>query len=56
MEQPTHAVETMKMDWFAENSLPEDIDPGHKSLISEAFRVWHGDRRVFFDGVKDMKR
>jgi hypothetical protein len=26
-----------------------EIDPGHRTRIPEAFRVWHGDRAAFFD-------
>jgi ADP-ribose pyrophosphatase YjhB (NUDIX family) len=51
-EAPSHAVEVLNIGWFSESGLPEDIDPGHRSRIPEAFRVWHGDQRVFFDGVK----
>ena len=49
METPSHAIETRARGWFAEDGLPADIDPGHRTRIPEAFRVWHGDRRVFFD-------
>jgi len=46
---PSHAIEVLGTGWFPENDLPEDMDPGHKSRIPEAFRVWHGDSRAFFD-------
>src|SRR5579859_267143 len=46
---PTYAHETLGMSWFAEHELPEKIDPGHISRIPEAFRVWHGDQRAYFD-------
>ena len=49
--QPSHTVEVLNARWFSEKELPEDIDPGHRSRIPEAFRVWHGDSRVFFDGA-----
>ena len=49
METPSHAIETRARGWFAEDGLPADIDPGHRTRIPEAFRVWHGDRRAFFD-------
>jgi ADP-ribose pyrophosphatase YjhB (NUDIX family) len=49
-EEPSHAVEVMDAGWFPEDGLPEDLDPGHVTRIPEAFRVWHGDQRVFFDG------
>jgi len=46
---PSHAHEIKVMHWFPEHDLPEDIDPGHVQRIPEAFRVWHGDKRAFFD-------
>ncbi len=49
VEQPSHAIEVLDTHWFPEDGLPEDLDPGHKSRIPEAFRVWHGDSRAFFD-------
>lgn len=51
-EQPSHAFEVLDADWFPEDGLPDVIDPGHVTRIPEAFRVWHGDRRAFFDGVE----
>jgi ADP-ribose pyrophosphatase YjhB (NUDIX family) len=48
-ENPSHALEVRQTGWFAEHDLPEEIDPGHRSRIPEAFRVWHGDQRAFFD-------
>ncbi len=48
-EPPTHAMEVLQTGWFAEYDLPEEIDPGHRTRIPEAFRVWHGDQRAFFD-------
>jgi ADP-ribose pyrophosphatase YjhB (NUDIX family) len=52
VEQPSHAIEVLDTGWFPEDGLPEDIDPGHRSRIPEAFRVWHGDSRVLFDGAR----
>jgi hypothetical protein len=49
VENPSHAVEVLQTGWFAERDLPEEIDPGHRTRIPEAFRVWHGDQRAFFD-------
>ncbi len=46
---PSHKQETMDMKWFTEESLPSNIDPGHVSRIPEAFRVWRGDIRPYFD-------
>jgi len=47
---PSHAIEVLDLSWFPENSLPEDMDLGHLSRIPEAFRVWRGDSRAYFDG------
>jgi ADP-ribose pyrophosphatase YjhB (NUDIX family) len=49
VENPSHAVEVRQTRWFAEYELPAEIDPGHRTRIPEAFRVWHGDQRAFFD-------
>jgi ADP-ribose pyrophosphatase YjhB (NUDIX family) len=47
--EPSHGFEVLETGWFPEYALPEDIDPGHVSRIPEAFRVWRGDQRGFFD-------
>ncbi len=44
-----HCIETLDTGWFAEDALPEAIHPGHQSRIPEAFRVWRGDHRAYFD-------
>lgn len=49
--EPSHAIEVLDVGWFPEDGLPEDLDPGHRTRIPEAFRVWHGDDRTFFDGA-----
>lgn len=46
---PSHANEVLEVQWFAEDSLPANLDPGHVSRITEAFRVWRGDNQVYFD-------
>jgi len=46
---PSHELETLGMRWFAADSLPDNIDSGHVSRIPEAFRVWRGDSRAYFD-------
>ena len=51
VDPPSYAQEVLEIDWFAEHELPEKLDPGHVSRIPEAFRVWHGDTRAFFDRV-----
>ena len=49
VDPPEHAHEVREIRWFPENALPEDIDPGHVQRIPEAFRVWHGDDKAYFD-------
>lgn len=51
IDPPPHAHEILEKRWFSENALPDDIDPGHISRIPEAFRVWHGDQRAYFDRI-----
>jgi len=46
---PSHAIEVLEAGWFPEDGLPEPLDPGHHTRIPEAFRVWRGDSRPFFD-------
>lgn len=46
---PSHANEVLEVQWFAEDSLPANLDPGHVSRIAEAFHVWRGDNQVYFD-------
>jgi ADP-ribose pyrophosphatase YjhB (NUDIX family) len=41
--------ETLDTGWFAEDALPETMHPGHLGRIPEAFRVWRGDQRTYFD-------
>jgi len=41
--------ETLDTGWFAEDELPEAMHPGHQSRIPEAFRLWRGDQRAYFD-------
>jgi ADP-ribose pyrophosphatase YjhB (NUDIX family) len=48
--EPSTADEVLEVAWFPEDALPEGIDPGHLSRIPEAFRIWRGDNRAFFDG------
>jgi ADP-ribose pyrophosphatase YjhB (NUDIX family) len=46
---PSHPDEVLEVRWFPEDALPGDMDPGHASRIPQAFRVWHGETRPFFD-------
>jgi 8-oxo-dGTP pyrophosphatase MutT (NUDIX family) len=47
--KPSHSQESLDLSWFDEHSLPLDIDPGHISRISDAFRNWRGDLQIYFD-------
>jgi ADP-ribose pyrophosphatase YjhB (NUDIX family) len=53
MARPTHVFETLGAAWFAENELPDALDPGHRSRIPEAFRVWRGEGKAVFDRPSD---
>nr|VFK59146.1 MAG: ADP-ribose pyrophosphatase YjhB, NUDIX family [Candidatus Kentron sp. UNK]VFK69042.1 MAG: ADP-ribose pyrophosphatase YjhB, NUDIX family [Candidatus Kentron sp. UNK] len=44
-----HPDEVSDVGWFAENALPDNLYPGSGLRISEAFRVWRGDKRAFFE-------
>jgi ADP-ribose pyrophosphatase YjhB (NUDIX family) len=46
----SHAREVLDIGWFNEDNLPADLDTGHIGRIAEAYRVWHGDNRAYFDG------
>jgi ADP-ribose pyrophosphatase YjhB (NUDIX family) len=35
--------------WFAEDEMPEDLDPGHVSRIPEAFRLYRDKGSAYFD-------
>lgn len=48
-DEPSHALEVVDAGWFPERALPPDLDPGHVGRIAEAFRVWRGDCRPYFD-------
>jgi ADP-ribose pyrophosphatase YjhB (NUDIX family) len=41
--------ETFDTNWYAEDALPNAMHPGHESRIHEAFRVWRGDHRAYYD-------
>jgi ADP-ribose pyrophosphatase YjhB (NUDIX family) len=44
-----HPGEVLDTRWFPEQALPADLSPGHATRIREAYRVWHGDSRAYFD-------
>ena len=47
--EASHAHEVLGMNWYTQEALPEDIDPGHVSRIPVAFQVWKDHRPAFFD-------
>ena len=52
IDQPSHAEEVLETHLFTEESLPEEIDPGHISRIPEAFRTWRMGSNTFFDKIE----
>nr|VFJ63180.1 MAG: ADP-ribose pyrophosphatase YjhB, NUDIX family [Candidatus Kentron sp. FM]VFJ63935.1 MAG: ADP-ribose pyrophosphatase YjhB, NUDIX family [Candidatus Kentron sp. FM]VFK11362.1 MAG: ADP-ribose pyrophosphatase YjhB, NUDIX family [Candidatus Kentron sp. FM] len=46
-----HPDEVADVGWFAENALPGNLYPRTMLHVTEAFRVWRGDNRAFFDGL-----
>jgi ADP-ribose pyrophosphatase YjhB (NUDIX family) len=46
---PSHAAEVLDMQWYAEDALPQDLDPGHVARIASAYRAWHGECAAYFD-------
>jgi len=48
-EPASHAVEALEIGWFAENALPADLFVGHVQRVEDAFRVWRGEQRAYFD-------
>ncbi len=51
-EAPAQALtpnEVLETAWFTAEHLPTDLYPGHATRIAEAFRVWRGERDVYFD-------
>jgi 8-oxo-dGTP pyrophosphatase MutT (NUDIX family) len=51
--EPSHAIqhpqEVLDVGWFAEDNLPTEMEPGHVSRIPEAYRIWRGEKRPYFD-------
>lgn len=45
----SHAHEVVEIGWFKQDALPDEIHHNHALRINEAYRVWHGDPRAFFD-------
>lgn len=48
-ETASHGHETLGSGWFAEDELPDGLDPGHVTRIPLAFRCWRGEIPAFFD-------
>jgi ADP-ribose pyrophosphatase YjhB (NUDIX family) len=48
-EPVSHAIETLESGWFAEDALPEDLFVGHVQRVRDAFGVWRGEQRAYFD-------
>jgi ADP-ribose pyrophosphatase YjhB (NUDIX family) len=48
-EAPSHAHESVDQGWFSPDELPEPISERQQHRIAEAFRVWRGDPRAYFD-------
>ena len=48
--QGSHRHEVLDVRWFAQADLDAlDMDPGHRTRIPEAYRVWKGDTAAYFD-------
>lgn len=47
----SHSHEVLDTGWFSADSLPVNLDPRHVGRIPEAFRVWGGDTRAYFDDI-----
>jgi ADP-ribose pyrophosphatase YjhB (NUDIX family) len=45
----TYAHEVLETAWFAEDALPATTDPGHRTRIPYAFRVWRGEAEAYLD-------
>ena len=43
-DQPSHAHESVNIDWFAEDHLPEDLYNGHRQRITDSYKFWHGEQ------------
>jgi 8-oxo-dGTP pyrophosphatase MutT (NUDIX family) len=46
---PSHAHESIGVDWFDENNLPHDLHPGHAKRIHDAYQVRNGNVAAYFD-------
>jgi 8-oxo-dGTP pyrophosphatase MutT (NUDIX family) len=43
---PPHAHETINVDWFVEDDLPEDLFSGHRRRITDSYKFWRGDKTL----------
>jgi ADP-ribose pyrophosphatase YjhB (NUDIX family) len=46
---PFSQEETVQVQWFTEEELPAVLVQGHKERIADAYRVWRGETRAYFD-------
>jgi ADP-ribose pyrophosphatase YjhB (NUDIX family) len=44
-----HSHEALSVAWFDESHLPPDLHGDHAVRARDAYRVWHGDLRSYFD-------
>jgi hypothetical protein len=42
-------IETLEIGWFAEDALPHDLFTGHVQRVRDAFSLWRGEQRAYFD-------
>ncbi len=45
----SHGHETEEIGWFDEQNMPTILHSDHSERIRDAFRVWRGDTRAYFD-------
>lgn len=55
VEPAAFAFETLGFGWFAEDELPDPIDPGHVTRIPKAFEMWRNGGPAFFDNPSDVE-
>jgi 8-oxo-dGTP pyrophosphatase MutT (NUDIX family) len=55
LQPASHVHETIDVRWFAEDALPDALDPGHRSRIPEAFRIWRSGSPTYFDRERNTE-
>jgi 8-oxo-dGTP pyrophosphatase MutT (NUDIX family) len=48
---PSHAIEVLDIQWFAEDALPEGMLAGTVTEVRNAYRIWREGGPAYFDGV-----